>query len=503
MNVMTILGSIFSPKELGGIIALAAVVALVIIANIVLFYFIIKHRERKLCTQQLQQRRDSLMSHLASITDDGSLAEGRSMFTSVGASTVAEEEDDLYVDIDDEDDDDDDDDTDEGNEQLEGDELAQKEILAVADMSEYTRRKLGFVGEEYDSKSYFVRYKYGFDAKLRASTDEVKQRYTMLVDELSAFKGVNIKTSFRGQRVYKGRKTLAQIVIRGKTLCIAFALDPKDYEDTKYAGIDKSDKKRFAKTPMLYKLSSMRRLAYARYLILQLAEANTLVVDDNATPYPVDFAPKTLNELFAAKAMRIAVLGEANNFQVMTDPELIFAGYAYQEPSAEEEQDNITVETPDGTLVIDRSFTARIIQARDDIKERYSELKNHVLSYKGVHSKTSWKRENFSLGSNNVVSFAIRGKTLMLYLAIDSSALDKSQYKVENLSDMAIARKTPLLFRVTDDMLVEQAKLLIDQVMSESGAEHIERKMQDYTLPYKPTDTLVKKDLVKITTQRN
>ena len=511
MSVMTNLGSIFSPKELTYIIVLSAVIALIIIANIVLFYFIRKHRERKLCTQQLQQKRDSLMSHLASITDDGSLAEDSLIFASAPAPAVVED-DDINIDIEDEeetddddvdDEDDDDEDSDDDSEQQEGDELAPTEILAVADMSEYTRRKLGLVGEEYDDKSYFVRYKYGFDAKLRAASDEVKQRYTELVNELTAFKGVKITTSFRGQRVYKGRKTLAQIVIRGKTLCIAFALDPKDYEETKYAGIDKSDKKRFEKTPMLYKISSARRLDYARYLILQLAEANTLVTDTNAAPYPVDYAPKTLNELFEAQAIRIVVVGEISNSQVEADPELMLVGYAYQEPSAEEEQDDITVETPDGTLVIDRSFTARIIQANDDIKERYSVLKNNVMSYKGVHSKTGWKRENFSLGKDNVVSFALRGTTLMLYLAVNLSALDKSRYKVENLSDVAIRRKTPLLFRVMDDQLLEQAKLLIEKVMIEHRAERVERKAQDYKLPYKPTDVLVKKDLVKITTRRN
>ena len=501
MNVTMLLGSIFSPKELAWIIAISVIIGLLIIANVVLFYFIIKHRERKLCTRQLQQKRDSLMSHLASITDDGSLAEGATLFSNVGATTAVEEDDDLYVDIDD-DEDDDDEDTDDANEQLDGD-LAQNAILAVADMSEFTRRKLGLVDEEYDNKSYYVRYKYGFDAKLRASTDEIKDRYTVLVDELSAFKGVSIKTSFLGQRVYKGRKTLAQIVIRGKTLCIAFALNPYDYIGTKYAGIDKSEKKRYVKTPMLYKITSARRLDYARYLILQLAEANMLVTDDKALPYPVDFAQLTLNELFAAKAMRIVVLSEANNAEVVADPELMLVGDAYQEPGAEEVQDDITVDTPDGTMVIDRSFTARIIQADDTIKARYSELKNRIMAYKGVHSKTGWKRETFSLGSNNVATIAIRGKAIMLYLAMDATALDGSQYKVENLTDVAIRRKTPILFRVRDDNLAEHAKRLIDVAFEQSGTEYVERKSQDYTLPYKSTDTLVKRDLIKITLHRN
>ena len=498
MNVMTILGSIFSPKQLIYITIIAVVIGIFIIANIVVFYLLKKHRDRKLCTQQLQQRRDMLLDHLANITDDGSLAQGQRMFEYSGQYVPVD--DDLNIDIDD---DDDFDDESENSEEALDDGLTQNMILAVADMSEYTRKKLGFVGEEYDDKSYFVRCSYGFDAKIRVASDEIKERYCALIDEFLSFKGVSVSQSFRAQRVHKGRKTLAQFMIRGKTLCVAFALDPQTYADTKYRGIDKSGTKSLAKTPLMYKITSARRFDYARHLILQLAEDNTLVANENYERQPVDFSHRTLDELFVANSAHITILREASVSEVTAEPEIVLLDSADQTMGVEEEPNDITVETPGGTLVIDRSFTARIIQADDDTKARYSELKNHILSYKGVRSKIGWKRESFLLGGKNLISFAVRGKTLMLYLALDSSTLDGNHYLVVCLSELAINRKASLLFRVKDDIHAEHAKLLIDKVLVESGAEYVERKTQDYTLPYKPTDALVKRDLIKITTQRN
>ena len=149
--------------------------------------------------------------------------------------------------------------------------------------------------------------------------------------------------------------------------------------------------------------------------------------------------------------------------------------------------------------MLDRSFTARLIQADDALKARYSELKNHLLSYKGTRSKTSWKRETFSHGRKTVATFAIRGKTLMLYLASDPTQFENTKYKVENMTFVASRKNTPLLFRVKSDRRTTYAKQLIDMLFEEQGIQRTERRPQDYTVPYRSTETLVKRGLIKIT----
>lgn len=499
MTNSIILASIFSPGQLAAIISIAAAVGLLIVANVVIYYLIRKYRERKLCTARLQAKRDALLDHLRNIRDDGSLVSGGIVFSS-------SDEEGEEPDTGDEEDEDDEDAPEVMKEELgEGEDITQNEILAVADMSEYTRRKLGYVGDEYDSKRYYVRYRYGFEAKLRAASDEVKERYTKIMGELALFKSIKIKTSFRGQRFYKGRKTLGQIYINGKTLCIAFALDPEAYADTKYRGIDKSDKKRFEKTPMAYKLTSERRVEYARYLLMHLAEFNSIVPDYEIQPEPVDLSERTPDELFVAHALRIAVLGEAPELEGEAEPELTLDensddGVGEVAVSTDDEGDELAIDTPEGRIVLDRSFTARIIQADDALKARYSELKNVILSYKGMKARISWKRETFSIGRKTIATFAVRGKTLMLYLATDPSKFENTKYKVENMSEVASRRKTPLLFRVKSDRRTAYAKQLIEMLLEENGVAHIERKPQDYTQPYRSTDALVKRGLIKLTT---
>ena len=496
MNTSVILASIFSPGQLAAIIVISVLVGLLIIGNAVLYYLLLKFRERKLCTSKLQSKRDELLDHLRNIKDDGTLEPSSIIF---GNSDESEEDN---VDTDDEDDDEE---SDVITEELgEGEDITQNEILAVADMSEYTRRNLGYLGDEYDNKRYYVRYRYGFEAKLRAASDEVKERYATIINEFTQYKGVKSKMSFRGERVSKGRKTLAQIFMRGKTLCIAFALDPKDYAETKYHGIDKSDQKRFAQTPMMYKLTSARRMEYARYLIMHLAEFNTLLPDETAQPKEIELSSRTADELFVAQSLRIVVLGEAPELEPEAEPELTFedtadGAVAETAASEDEEQDVIAIDTPEGKILFDRSFTARLTQADDALKARYSELKNYILSYKGTRCRTSWKRETFSVGRKTVATFAIRGKTLMLYLATDPSKFEDTKYRVENMSEVASRRKTPLLFRVKSDRRTMYAKQLIDMLFAENEVQRVERRPQDYTVPYKSTDALVKRGLIKIT----
>lgn len=108
-----------------------------------------------------------------------------------------------------------------------------------------------------------------FFTKLRKADQETKDKYREIKKFLKTLEGVNLSTSKRQVRVYKGRKTLANIFFKGKTLCIAFALNPQTYERTRYQGTDVSEIKRFKNTPMLLKLTSNRRVESAKHLFKQ------------------------------------------------------------------------------------------------------------------------------------------------------------------------------------------------------------------------------------------
>lgn len=122
-----------------------------------------------------------------------------------------------------------------------------------------------------DGRKILVRYNYSFRAKLIQSGEETQERFGQLMDEFSSYPQVKTRESWRQVRVYSGRKTLACVLFKGRKLCVAFALDPKQYEETKYRGKDMSEIKRYEKTPMLLKVFSQRKLSYAKYLFAQVA----------------------------------------------------------------------------------------------------------------------------------------------------------------------------------------------------------------------------------------
>lgn len=131
-----------------------------------------------------------------------------------------------------------------------------------------------------NGRKILIRYNYSFRAKLIQSPAEVQERFGQLIDEMSAYPRVKTRESWRQVRVYSGRTTLATILFKGRKLCVAYALDPKAYEDTKYHGLDMSEVKRYAKTPMLLKIFSDRKLRYAKYLFAQVAAQNELLQDE-------------------------------------------------------------------------------------------------------------------------------------------------------------------------------------------------------------------------------
>ena len=108
-----------------------------------------------------------------------------------------------------------------------------------------------------------------FRTKLKQADQNTRDRYKEFINYSKTISNVKNSIGKRQVRLYKGRKTLAIMFFRGKTICIAFPLDPKEYENTKYKGIDASSVKRFENTPMLIKLTSNRRVETAKYLLLQ------------------------------------------------------------------------------------------------------------------------------------------------------------------------------------------------------------------------------------------
>lgn len=176
MTIINLLaaGSKLSPDQIGLIVLLSFLALLLIAANIVLWYIFHKRGERKLCTYQLQNKRDKLLQQLDILRAGGVLS-------AEDIEQDDEDEEEMLV-VDDEEDDDDKDEyvpaPPAANlsvvSQEEVDETMDAEIMAVAKISAQAREKLNMAASEFDRKRYYVRYAMGFEARLRSSSDEVK-----------------------------------------------------------------------------------------------------------------------------------------------------------------------------------------------------------------------------------------------------------------------------------------------------------------------------------------
>lgn len=171
----------------------------------------------------------------------------------------------------------------------------------------------------------------------------------------------------------------------------------------------------------------------------------------------------------------------------------------------EEEEQTITEISENGVTRIiviryNKSFTAKLIQSDDRVKNYYSEIKNCLLSYSNVKNRMSWKWESFRIGRKTIAKIRMRGKTLSLVLALDPTQFENTKYLVESVADIASYADTPSLYRIKNDRRLQYAKELIEKLLTEEGVEvDADVATVDYAkeFPYEDTPQLIKRELIK------
>lgn len=490
---MQLLATSFSGAQLSLIISIAVICAVLFAGNAVLVYLFYRKRKRsKLSSAILQQRRDELLEELYHLRqgvlpkkpDEEQAAE------TAAAEAVAEEPieeivpeevpETLFADVDEEDDDFDESDEDEDDEgetlpEVAADAGSEGDILAVRDMSDAMREKFGFVGDEYLRKRYYVKYVYGFDAKLRSSADEVKDRYKRIMGAFKSYARVNSKMSFRRERVYMGRKTLAHLVFKGKKLCVALALDPAEFENTRYRGEDVSQWKRYSGTPMLLRVTSERRLNNVLYLISQLAASFGAAASGVPAQLKFDLAKKSRNWLFNEGKLKLGILGEAPDLE--DSPAELYTGKVLavkdMSPLMREKLSLAGSEYDNKSYYVrfNYSFEARLRSASNEIKERYLSLINEAGLYKKLNLNTSARGVRLSYRRQTVGLIFFKGKALYVALALEPKAYEETKYRGKDLSAKKRFAATPLALKITSARRLSYAKYLLTRIAEENSIE--------------------------------
>lgn len=159
-------------------------------------------------------------------------------------------------------------------------------------------------------------------------------------------------------------------------------------------------------------------------------------------------------------------------------------------------QENATRETtvrePYEKMRYDYSYAARIIRLAPQAKERYSLIKNELLSYKGVRAHTAQRGERFMYGRKQIARLTVRGKTLCLLLSLSPEAYAGTKFRLEKGTDL------PSLYRISSDRKARYACELIADLMRALPAEKMPDYVpQDYYVPYEGVVSLMQRDLVR------
>lgn len=163
-----------------------------------------------------------------------------------------------------------------------------------------------------------------------------------------------------------------------------------------------------------------------------------------------------------------------------------------------ETDDAMPLVAEDGSrIVYDKSFRARLSQADSVIKDYYTELKNDILSYKGVKSRVSWHYDSFNKGRTKCIKLQLRGKSMYMYIALSASELP-GKYNVKDMSDKSRYSDVPTMLKVRKPRSLKYAKQLVAILMEKLGAERGETPDDKYRPRYRSTQSLIDMGLIKV-----
>ena len=166
-----------------------------------------------------------------------------------------------------------------------------------------------------------------------------------------------------------------------------------------------------------------------------------------------------------------------------------------------DEFDNALVTTVTGTKVFvqyRRSFTARLIQADDEIKDIYNTVRNALLTVSGVKERTSWNYNSINRGRKQFAKINANRKSLILYLALSPSNIE-DKYRFRDVSEKKRYKDVPVRYKITGSRSLQYALELIEQAADNNGLTLQEFPFeQNLSIPYEPREDLIKKKLIKV-----
>ena len=240
-----------------------------------------------------------------------------------------------------------------------------------------------------------------FKQKLNVASYEVIKRYNQIITHLYKVKGLKVWESKSCETYKKGRTPIAKIAFKGKSFSVYLALNPAEYENTKYI-YTQTTAKSYKDYPMAVKVTSDRQARWVCELITELANKNGLYM-------------YAMSKLFTIKGS-------------------------------------------------DKTLEQRLFEASDSTKGWFKKLTEYFLSLPGIRVISSKKQISYKIKNKNIAKLKMVGKTLNLYLALEPKKFKNTKYKFIDVSAKKVHAKYPMRVKITSDRQAKWALELIEKI---------------------------------------
>lgn len=240
-----------------------------------------------------------------------------------------------------------------------------------------------------------------FKQKLNVASYEVIKRYNQIITHLYKVKGLKVWESKSCETYKKGRTPIAKIAFRGKTLAVYLALNPSEYENTKYV-YDTATNKTYKDYKMCVKVTSDRQAKWTCELITEIANKKGLYLYALSKLLTINGSEKTLEQ--------------------------------------------------------------RLLESSIKTREWFNKINGYLLGLDGVRTINAKKQITYKIKSKNVAKLKIVGKTLNVYLALEPKKFKNTKYKFINVSNKKAYEKYPMRVKITSDRQAKWAIELIEKI---------------------------------------
>ena len=131
------------------------------------------------------------------------------------------------------------------------------------------------------------------------------------------------------------------------------------------------------------------------------------------------------------------------------------------------------------TKIVRVPFPTRLLEADEEMKNNYNELKAECLSY-GLKSRLSNTGDTFRLHTKTYVKITVAGKSLKLYFALDMKDYENSSLPLKFAGNKNIYKEIPVVFKVKSPLSLRRAKQLIQDACEKDNLEQGKLEVRDY-----------------------